>query len=209
MNAHNIYIYILIFVALKGEITINKKIYEMLKCLSVGLVPQTWKKLYASKKKILYFFEDLKERINQLNQWSINGHLQIYWLGGFCNPKSILKYILHEYSKKNDVSHELITFEFSSINKSDENKLKVKNMEEGIYIKNIILQGAKWDFISQSLIETDNINLYFIIPFVYLKVVLIKNRKNDNDIYYCPLYICEEKNVMDIKDNYLFLVFFQ
>ncbi|CRH01266.1 dynein beta chain, putative [Plasmodium relictum] len=192
--------------ALKGEIVINRKIYEIIKYIGDGLVPKSWKTVYVSKKKILNFFEDLKERVNQLYEWSINGHLQIYWLGGFCNPKSFLKYILHEYSKKNEISYDLITFEFTSVNKSDENKLKNKGNDEGIYIKKLILHGAKWDFISQSLMETDNNNFYFIIPIVYLKVVLKKKSKNDNDIYYCPLYICQEKNIIDIKENYLLQV---
>ncbi|CRG94855.1 dynein beta chain, putative [Plasmodium gallinaceum] len=192
--------------ALKGEIVINKKIYDIIKYLSDGIVPKSWKTVYVSKKKILYFFEDLKERVNQLYEWSLNGNLQIYWLGGFCNPKSFLKYILHEYSKKNEISYDLITFEFTTVSKSDENKLKNKGIEEGIYIKKLVLQGAKWDFISQSLMETDNNNFYFIIPIVYLKVVLKKKNKNDNDIYYCPLYICQEKNIIDIKENYLLQV---
>ncbi|EUD69261.1 hypothetical protein C922_00124 [Plasmodium inui San Antonio 1] len=192
--------------ALKGETVINKQIYKTIRYLSDGLVPNSWKTFYISKKSLVPFFEDLNERVNQLNEWSINGTLAIHWLGGFCNPRSVLKYILYEYSKKNDISHDLITFEFTSINKSDEIKLKSRSIEEGIYIKKLILQGAKWDFISQTLMETDNNNLYFIIPTVYLKVVLKKNSKEDNDIYYCPLYMCQEKNVVDIRDNYLMKV---
>ncbi|ANQ10184.1 40S ribosomal protein S3 [Plasmodium coatneyi] len=192
--------------ALKGETVINKQIYKTIRYLSDGLVPNSWKTFYISKKSLLPFFEDLNERVNQLNEWSINGTLAVHWLGGFCNPRSILKYILYEYSKKNDISHDLITFEFTSINKSDEIKLKSTSIEEGIYIKKLILQGAKWDFISQTLMETDNNNLYFIIPTVYLKVVLKKKSKEDNDIYYCPLYMCQEKNVVDIRENYLMKV---
>ncbi|KJP86349.1 40S ribosomal protein S3 [Plasmodium fragile] len=189
--------------ALKGETVINKQIYKTIRYLSEGLVPNSWKTFYISKKSLVPFFEDLNERVNQLNEWSINGTLAVHWLGGFCNPRSVLKYILYEYSKKNDISHDLITFEFTSINKSDESKLKSRSVEEGIYIKKLILQGATWDFISQTLMETDNNNLYFIIPTVYLKVVLKKKSKEDNDIYYCPLYMCQEKNVVDIRENYL------
>ncbi|CAA9989483.1 dynein beta chain, putative [Plasmodium knowlesi strain H] len=192
--------------ALKGETVINKQIYKTIRYLSDGLVPNSWKAFYISKKNLLPFFEDLNERVNQLNEWSINGALTVHWLGGFCNPRSILKYILYEYSKKNDISHDLITFEFTSINKSDEIKIKSRSIEEGIYIKKLILQGAKWDFISQTLMETDNNNLYFIIPTVYLKVVLKKKSKEDNDIYYCPLYMCQEKNVVDVRENYLMKV---
>lgn len=206
-----IHTYLLNDAALKGEIVINKKIYEIIRYLSDELVPESWKTFYVSKRRLLDFFQDLNERIDQLNEWCIHGNLQIHWLGGFCNPKSVLKYILHEYSKKNEASHELVTFECTSISKSDEAKIKSRSIDEGIYIKNLILQGAKWDFISQTLIEMDNNNLYFIIPIVYLKVVLKKKNKNDkdNDIYNCPLYMCQEKNVTDINENYLIQVLFR
>ncbi|SCL97173.1 dynein beta chain, putative [Plasmodium berghei] len=192
--------------AIKGETIINKKIYEIIKSLSNGLVPKSWKIFYIAKKKLINFFEDLNERIKQLNEWSINGRLQIHWLGGFYNPKSILKYILHEYSRKNEINHDLLTFEFISISNSDEFKSNSRNSEDGIYIKKVILQGAKWDFINQSLIENDGTNIYSIIPIVYLKVILKKNNKGDNNIYKCPLYISQEKNTLNIKENYLIKV---
>ncbi|VTZ70290.1 dynein beta chain, putative [Plasmodium chabaudi chabaudi] len=192
--------------AIKGETNINKKIYEIIKSLSSGLVPKSWKIFYVAKKRLINFFEDLNERIKQLNEWSINGHLQIHWLGGFYNPKSILKYVLHEYSRKNEINHDLVTFEFISISNSDEFKSNSRNSEDGIYIKKVILQGAKWDFINQSLIENDDNNIYSIIPIVYLKVILKKNNKDNNSIYKCPLYICQEKSTFNIKENYLIKV---
>jgi dynein heavy chain len=62
-----------------------------------------------------------------------------------------------------------------------------KKPEDGVYIRGLYLEGARWDNLTQSLADSRPKQLYTSLPTIHLSPV--QHRKEPSSgIYRCPVY---------------------
>lgn len=81
---------------LKGSLNITDAMESLALNLSLNLIPPFWEKYaYASKKPLLDWFADLRERHQQLVDWSEDLETPIVvWISALFNPMSYLTAIM-------------------------------------------------------------------------------------------------------------------
>merc|ERR1719265_330973 len=111
-----------------------------------GKVPVPWLFAYPSLKPMSSWMPDLGDRIGQLTSWGYEGFPKVFWLGGLTYPTSFLTALLQASARKNMLSVDALSFDFV-VQSSEESSITAQP-KEGAYIKNMILEGAKWDTIT-------------------------------------------------------------
>lgn len=86
---------------LKGELNMTDAMETLSTSLVLNRVPEEWGKYYFSKKSLPSWFEDLKLRKKQLDEWSDNFEvLKSTCLSYFFNPMSFLTAIMQVTAKE-------------------------------------------------------------------------------------------------------------
>lgn len=80
----------------------------------------------------------------------------------------------------------MLGWEFTVLQVEDENHIS-EAPKEGVYIKNIVLEGASWDRKGNCLKEPKPMELLTPIPPIHFRPVETK-KKSMKGIYTCPLY---------------------
>jgi len=157
-----------------------------LNALYLGAIPASWLTAYPSLKPLSSWMPDLVDRIDQLNIWGFQGVPKLLWLGGLTYPTSLLTALLQASARKNMVSVDTLSFDFI-VQAADESQITAMP-KEGAYMKNFVLEGAKWDFNGGCLADADVMALFNPMPVVHFKPVVRKKAAADG-IYMCPLYL--------------------
>jgi len=171
---------------IQGFVVISKEQEAVLEALYQGKVPASWLFAYPSLKPLSTWMPDLADRIEQLNIWAFHGVPKVMWLGGMTYPTSLLTAMLQASARKNMVSVDTLSFDFI-VQTADETGIAAMP-KEGAYIKNMILEGAKWDTSGGCLADADTMQLFAPMPIVHFKPVARKKAASDG-IYQCPLYL--------------------
>ncbi|CAK0888334.1 unnamed protein product [Prorocentrum cordatum] len=171
---------------IQGLIVISKDQEEVMAALFEGRVPASWLIAYPSLKPLSSWMPDLLDRIAQLISWGFEGVPKVMWLGGLTYPTSLLTALLQASARRNAVSVDTYSFDFV-VQTGDESSIQ-SVPKEGAYIKNMILEGAKWDNNAQALTDADTMQLYAPMPIVHFKPVVRKKAVTEG-IYACPLYL--------------------
>lgn len=81
---------------MKGSLNITENMEKLAHSMYVNQVPALWEKYaYASKKELLVWYDDLLERIAQLEEYSEELIAPIsLWISGLFNPMSYLTAIM-------------------------------------------------------------------------------------------------------------------
>eukprot|EP00933_Yihiella_yeosuensis_P070887 TRINITY_DN79051_c0_g1_i1.p1 TRINITY_DN79051_c0_g1~~TRINITY_DN79051_c0_g1_i1.p1 ORF type:complete len:1434 (-),score=383.71 TRINITY_DN79051_c0_g1_i1:142-4125(-) len=171
---------------IQGFVVISKDQEEVLQALNLGVVPKSWLFAYPSLKPLSSWMPDLVDRIDQLNVWGFQGVPKVLWLGGLTYPTSLLTALLQASARKNMVSVDTLSFDF--VPQTAEESAITALPKEGAYMKNMILEGAKWDTNGGCLADADTMMLFNPMPIIHFKPVVRKKTVTDG-IYQCPLYL--------------------
>jgi len=169
---------------IQGFVVISKDQEEVLGSLYEGKVPASWLFAFPSIKSLSSWMPDLVERIEQLNSWAFQGIAKVFWLGGITYPTSFLTALMQASARRNMVSVDTLSWDFPVMS-SDESSLAAP--KEGAYVKNMILEGARWDPTGGHLTDAETMQLFAPMPIVHFKPVTKK--KASEGTYQCPLYL--------------------
>ena len=125
-------------------------------------------------------------RLAQINTWIKETYPKVYWLAGFTYPSCFLTAVLQTTARKNAIPIDTLSFEYSIIN-VDEKEI-TQQPKEGVYVKDMYLEGAGWDFENGCLTDPEPMELIVSMPIVHFKPTDSK-KKNAKGIYTCPLYM--------------------
>jgi dynein heavy chain len=171
---------------IQGIVVISSDQELIFQSLFAGTIPAAWLFAYPSLKPLGSWMPDLVERIQLFTDWGFLGVPKVFWLGGFTYPTSFLTSLLQASARKNMISVDALSFDFI-VQGSDESQVTVAP-KEGAYIKNMILEGAKWDTNANTLTDADAMQLTAPMPMVHFKPVA-KKKPATEGIYQCPLYL--------------------
>uniref|UniRef100_A0A8C9H051 Dynein heavy chain-like protein PF11_0240 n=1 Tax=Piliocolobus tephrosceles TaxID=591936 RepID=A0A8C9H051_9PRIM len=150
---------------LDGILNINDKIQNTINSLLLHNIPEIWKNYsYPSKKKLMPWYNNLKLRINFMNEWIniIKNNVSIpnsVWLSALFNPIAFLTAIKQTFSHHAHIPIDKLKLKWYVTNVTKLEDLNNKN--NSIYIHGLYLQGASW-FINAKNdtlgFDTQNIN---------------------------------------------------
>ena len=74
-----------------------------------------------------------------------SGEPKVFWLAAFTFPTGFLTAILQKAARKNNVPIDQLAWEFTVL-QSEEDINQYAASKEGVLIKNLYLEGARYDF---------------------------------------------------------------
>ena len=172
--------------ATKGMTMMTPHLEKILTSINSFKVPDLWSTLYPSLKPLGSWMRDLNLRIKQLRDW-VNGSVpSVFWLSGFTFPTGFLTAVLQCTARKNGIAIDTLSWEFSVISKPVDEI--TEGPEEGVYVKGIFIEGARWDNVAQSLAEPLPMELISNMPIIHFKPIEGK-KKSSKNMFVCPLYM--------------------
>jgi dynein heavy chain len=114
--------------------------------LYINVVPTFWEKYaYASKKPLLDWFADMRERHQQLVDWSeFLETPAVVWISALFNPMSYLTAIMQVTARARQLPLDDMCLVTEVLNSKDKAEFP-EFAEEGAYINGFFLEGAGWE----------------------------------------------------------------
>ncbi|XP_041969099.1 dynein beta chain, ciliary-like [Aricia agestis] len=172
---------------LKGELTISSDMEKLMESLFMDHVPESWTKLaYPSLLGLAAWFSDLCLRLTELENWSGDFNLPpAVWLAGFFNPQSFLTAIMQQTARKNEwpLDKMCLNCDVTKKFRGDFNAPP----REGANIHGLYMEGARWDTVSGGIVESRMMELFPVLPVVYVKAVT-QDKQDLRNVYECPVY---------------------
>ncbi|KAK4469213.1 hypothetical protein MN116_006788 [Schistosoma mekongi] len=171
---------------IQGLVVMSSELEQIFSSIFDGHVPKQWSKTYCSLKPLGSWARDLAARVELFAKWASTAHPpKLFWIGAFTFPTGFLTAVLQTAARKNNVSVDSLSWEFSVLATNDANVLVAP--KDGVYISNLYLQGAGWDRKNYCLIEAAPMELVCPMPGVHFKPVENK-KKSSRNIYVAPCY---------------------
>ncbi|XP_048258404.1 dynein axonemal heavy chain 1-like isoform X3 [Haliotis rufescens] len=172
--------------ALKGLVVMSQELENMANSLYNNVVPSMWAgKAYPSLKPLASWVLDLCSRMEFITDWIDNGIPPVFWISGFFFPQAFLTGTLQNFARRKVISIDTISFDFEIMRESYAEL--TESPKDGCYIRGLFLEGARWDYTSNTLTESRPKELYTDVPVIWLKP--FPNRKpKESGIYECPVY---------------------
>ncbi|CAH8839691.1 unnamed protein product [Trichobilharzia szidati] len=171
---------------IQGLVVMSSELEQIFTSIFDGHVPEQWSKTYSSMKPLGSWSRDLAARVELFAKWARTAHQpKLFWIGAFTFPTGFLTAVLQTAARKNNVSVDSLSWEFTVLATSDANVLVAP--KDGVYISNLYLQGAGWDRKNYCLIEAAPMQLVCPMPGVHFKPVENK-KKSPKNIYVAPCY---------------------
>ncbi|OHT17559.1 Dynein heavy chain family protein [Tritrichomonas foetus] len=174
---------------LKGLILIDEKLDLLNRRLLAGRVPEIWlDKSFPSILNLRSYMNDLNMRIDFLDKWVREGPPKVFNLGAFFHPEEFLTAILQVYARKHVVPFDSLCWITTPLDDFDEEKIKDMNIDEGILISGLPIEGAKWDINRKTLVECGQKELVNKLPPLHLIPTQNKSYYDMVVTYECPVF---------------------
>ncbi|KAK7102408.1 hypothetical protein V1264_020630 [Littorina saxatilis] len=171
---------------IQGLVVMTLELENIFTCIYDGRVPPAWEKAYPSMKPLAAWTHDLVQRVEQFEKWAKSAHPpKIFWMSGFTFPTGFLTAVLQASARKNNVSVDSLSWDFSVLTVDDSNITGPP--ADGVYVKGLYLQGAGWDTKSSMLVEAEPMQLVCPMPSIQFRPTEAK-KKSSKGVYTAPCY---------------------
>jgi dynein heavy chain len=173
--------------ALNGLVVMSAELESIANSAALNHVPHIWaSKAYPSMKPLAAWVEDLSDRLKFINDWIDTGVPSVFWISGFYFPQAFLTGSLQNYARKYQIAIDTVSFNYLLQEEIPWQEFN-KRPDNGVYIRGLYMEGAKWDAASHSITDSIPKQLYTDIPVIHLNPE--QNRVDPlKDIYRCPVY---------------------
>eukprot|EP01061_Rhynchopus_euleeides_P016323 TRINITY_DN27601_c0_g1_i2.p1 TRINITY_DN27601_c0_g1~~TRINITY_DN27601_c0_g1_i2.p1 ORF type:complete len:639 (+),score=257.28 TRINITY_DN27601_c0_g1_i2:149-1918(+) len=166
-----------------GLIIMNDQLDAIFQAILFNKVPERWERHYPTLKPLSSWADDLKLRVDQMNQWG-RGTPKVFWLSGFTYPTGFLKALQQAHGRRAGISIDQLGWEFTVLD--TETTTITQSAKEGTYVRGIYLEGAGWD--GAQLCEPEPMALTKMMPFIHFRPVITK-KTSSKGRYDCPTYM--------------------
>lgn len=173
---------------LAGELQMSAKMEALQNSLFMGRVPPNWSKLaYPSAKGLASWLEDLSNRAGQLSNWtddptSIPMVVQVSYM---FNPQSFLTAIMQKTAQKQKMELDKLVIQTDVTRKTVEQT--DSRARDGAYVSGLYLEGARWNWNSGVMEESEPREMYCELPVTVCRAML-GEKQDKTGVYRCPCY---------------------
>ena len=140
-------------------------------------------KSYPSLKPLSGYVTDLLERLKFFQGWIDKGKPVIFWISGIYFTQAFTTGASQNYARRHGVPIDLLGFEFAY---PKEQKPTVAP-DDGVYTIGLYVEGAKWDWDTWQIGESDPKVLFTPAPMTWIQPIKIKDLPV-YPLYNCPVY---------------------
>jgi len=171
---------------INGTVLMSSELDDVYDALAANKVPAAFLKAYPSLKPLTSWTLDLIRRVEQLSAWGHGTYPKTYWLGGFTYPTCFLTSVLQTTARRDGIAIDALSFSFSIVDESDSDQ----SPEDGVYVRDLYLEGAGWNHEKKCLCEPDTMKLIVKMPVMHFKPTERKNKASASNVtYQAPLYM--------------------
>ncbi|XP_033642613.1 dynein heavy chain 3, axonemal-like [Asterias rubens] len=171
--------------ALKGLVVMSSDLEDVFSSMMVGKVPAMWAaKSYPSLKPLGSYITDLMARLQFFKDWIQTGMPTVFWMSGFYFTQSFLTGSMRNYARKYKIPIDQLGIQFQVM--EQETSMPCKP-DDGIYVKGLFIEGARWDRLGNCLAESLPKLLYDMLPVIWIK----PGERSSFELkstYSCPVY---------------------
>ncbi|MEW5311650.1 MAG: hypothetical protein WDW38_003346 [Sanguina aurantia] len=131
-----------------------------------GKVPALWlKKSFPSLKPLGAYIKEVLERVAFFSDWISHGAPTVYWVSGFFFTQAFLTGAKQNFARKCKIPIDHIDFDFEVRDQEGECD---EPPADGVYCKGLFLEGARWDYESHALQESEAKVLFTPMPILWM-----------------------------------------
>jgi dynein heavy chain len=156
--------------AIKGLVVMSAELEDMGNSMVLGKVPKMWSSVaYPSLKPLGSWVNDFLDRLKFLQDWFDNGKPpNVYWISGFFFTQAFITGTLQNYARKYSRPIDKVDFDFRVLSKKLMEESVHRKPEDGAYVRGLFMEGARWDYDSHVIAESNPRELFVHFPFIHL-----------------------------------------
>jgi dynein heavy chain len=179
--------------ATKGLIVMSETLDKMADSLFRNAIPDSWmSRSYPSLKPLASWVTDLIARLDYLGRWIEFGMPSVFWLSGFFFPQSFLSSAMQNYSRKHSIAIDTVGFSFKILSSSSESVVR-SDLQDGVCIRGLFIEGARWSEDLQSLDESHPLQLMTTMPLILLIPQQFRQLPAPGTVFECRCYKTSER----------------
>ncbi|EDV95542.1 GH15722 [Drosophila grimshawi] len=174
---------------IKGIIVMTPDLENVMTAMRFNRIPVKWMgKSYPCLKPLGSYVQDLYKRLNWLHQWHRVGKPPTFWLSGFFFTQAFLTGAMQNYARKFKIPIDTLTFDYDVL------KVETKTTppDDGVYCNGLFLEGARWHWEQNMLVEQLPKILMYVMPVIYFRPITLLELM-EGTRYRCPLYKTGER----------------